>query len=274
MRKSRDFQPSSMTALEGRVVLSHVVNLTAAMSTSRPPADLAQTLAPADMVPGAPAAPAGGNTFPLDIKDTLAAGSPVYEQIQTNYSNDAGARVVDELIVPNLATGGSTTTEWITLQNNGGNEKVVDVKAVDGSTTTDNVTTTLPSGSVQTEVETAVKTGNTTAHTNVTTLPDGTVQTSRYTDVQDGKRVLIKDGSQPAPDGSIETYSGVKYTVGDRTTTYKSFAQPAGPVKTTETVVTRLGDSGQDETTMTTKAHGHETITNSTTIVWRLNPPS
>jgi hypothetical protein len=277
MRTSRPFRPSSMPQMEGRVLLTHVWNLTANFGVERPPADVAQTLTPSDLVPGAPAAPAGGNTFPLDIANTLKAGSPVYEQKQTIDSAKAVNEIIDELIVPNPATGGSTTTEWIEgagFKDQNSVETVVDVKTVDGNTTTDQVTTTLPDGSVQTEVETAVHSGTTTTHTNVTTLPDGQVQTNKYTDVQEGNRVLIKDGSEPAPDGRIERYSGVKHTVGDRTYTSETFTQPAGLVKTTDNMVRSFGDAGQNQVIMTHMANGPAIITNHITTVSRLNPPT
>ena len=276
MSRSRKFQPSSMMALEGRVVMSHVFHLTANLDFARPPANVAQTLAASDMVPGAPAAPAGGNTFPLDIADTLKAGLPVYEQKQVVNSNQAVNEFIDELIVPDLATGGSTTTEWIQgagFKDQNGVEKVVNVKTVNNGTTTNNITTTLPNGTVQTEVETAVTASNTSTHTNVTTLPSGAVQTNAYTDVQKGNRVLIEHGSEPAPNGGVETYSGVKHTVGDKTYTDLTYNQRAGLVKHTTTVVVNLGDSGQNEATTTTKAHGPEIITNESTAVSRLNPP-
>ena len=265
-----------MMALEGRVVMTHVFHLTANLDFARPPANVAQTLAPGDMVPGAPAAPSGGNTFPLDIADTLKAGLPVYEQKQIVNSNEAVNEFIDELIVPDFATGGNTTTEWIErdgFKDQNSVEMVVNVKTVNNGTTTNNITTTLPNGTVQTEVETAVTSGNTTTHTNVTTLPTGAVLTNTYTDVQKGKRVLIEHGSEPAPNGRIETYSGVKHTVGDKTYTDETYNQRAGLVKHTATVDVNLSDSGQTEAMATTKAHGPEIITNETTTVSRLNPP-
>ena len=89
----------------------------------------------------------------------------------------------------------------------------MNIKTVDGNTTTNSITTTLPNGTVETETETAVKSGNVTTHTNVTTLPSGAVTTDKDTDFQKGHKDLIKDGSQPAADGAIDTYSGVKFTV-------------------------------------------------------------
>lgn len=277
MRTSRPFRPSSMPQMEGRVLLTHVWNLTAPIPTDRPAADIAQTLAASDMVPGAPAAPAGGNLFPLDIADTLKAGSPVYEQVQTVDSARAVNEITDELIVPNPATGGSTTTEWIEgagFKDQSSVETVVDVKAVSGNTTTHQITTTLPDGQVQTEVETAVKSGNTTTHTNVTTLPTGQVQTASDTDVQQGNRVLIEDGSQPAANGRIEKYTGVKRTDGDRTDTDKTFTMSNGLVKMTNTVITAFGDAGQNEVITTHTANGPIVVTNHVTTVSRLNPPT
>jgi len=275
MRPSRKFRLASILALEGRVVLSQVLNLTPTLSNlDRPPANVAQTLGPADMVAGAPAATTGGNTFPLSIGGTLQVGLPVYEQRETLYTHPATEQLVDELIAPNPTPGGYTTTEWISLKNNGGNEKVVNVKTVSGNTVTNDVTTTLPDGAVQTEVETAVSTGNVTTHTNITTLPSGTVDTNEYTDVQERNKELIKDGSSTSTDGYAETYSGVARTVGEKTTTHETYRQSTGVVKRTTTVVTSLGDSGSNETILTTEPHSRETIVKQDTIVWRLNPPA
>ena len=48
MRPSKKFQPTAMFALEGRVVLSHVVNLTANLNNlSRPPVTVAATISAA-----------------------------------------------------------------------------------------------------------------------------------------------------------------------------------------------------------------------------------
>jgi hypothetical protein len=263
-----------MLALEGRALLTHVVNLTANLSDfSHSQANVAQTLPESDMVPGSPAAPTGGNTFPLDIQDTLQAGSPVYEQKQTIYSDKVNNQFLDELIVPTGSSGDRTTTEWIS-DSPGSVEKIVNIKTVDGNTTSNSITTTLPNGTVETETETAVKTGNVATHTNVTTLPSGAVETDTYTDIQKGDKELIRDGSEPAADGGINTYSGVKYTVGDKTYTYKTFYQHGRLVKQTESVVKSAGDSGRDETNTTTTARGRETITNNATIVSRLNPPA
>jgi hypothetical protein len=263
-----------MPALEGRVVLTHVVNLTANLAPFvGSQTDVAQTVSPSDMVQGAPAAPSGGNTFPLGIQDTLQAGLPVYEQKQTVYSDKVNNQFVDELIVPEGTSGDRTTTEWVS-DAPGSALKIVNSKTVSGNTTTNNITTTLADGTVETEVETAVKIGNVTSHTNIMTLPGGVVQTDTYTDIQKGRKELIKDGSETAPDGGIDTYSGVKYTVGDKTFTYKTFYQRGRLVKHTESVVKSLGDSGQGETNMTTMARGHEAITNNATTISRLNPPT
>jgi hypothetical protein len=275
MRRSRKFQPSLMLALEGRALLTHVVNLTANLNDfAHGQANVAQTLTPSDMVPGAPAAPSGGNTFPLDIQDTLQDGLPAYEQRQTVYSNKVDNQFVDELIVPTGTGGDRTTTEWISDGSPDSVETLVNVKSVSGNTTTNTITTALPGGTVETEVETAVNTGKVTTHDNVTTLPGGTIQTNTYTDIQKGRRELIKDGSETAPDGGIDTYSGVKYSVGDKTYTYKTIYQRGRLVKHTESVVKSFGDSGQGETNMTTMARGHETITNNATTISRLNPPT
>ncbi len=127
------------------------------------------------MVPGAPAAPTGGNTFPLDIADTLKAGTPVYEQEQIVDSAKAVNEFIDELIVPDLATGGSTTTEWIEgagFKDQSSVETVVDVKSVSGNITPNEITTTLPHGQVQTEYGNLGESrGNMTTHSNVTHTP-------------------------------------------------------------------------------------------------------
>ena len=285
MRAYRPYRTSSVLELEERVVLSHTSHLGAAINVARPPADVAQTLSPSAMVPGAPTAPAGGNTFPLDIQATLQAILPVYLQKQITGPQaglSGGANIIDELIVPNPATGGSTTTEWIDGAGDtdpNGVERVVDVKTVSGNTTTDQITTTMPSGSVQTEVDTVVKSGNSTTHTNVTTLSDGTIQTRRYTEVQKGNTVLIKDCSQPAPRGTDELLLRYmdgrvqKHTRGNRTVTNETFNQPS-MAKTTETVVTSFGDAGQNQVQIINMVHNPQLIMKQDTIVWRLNPPT
>ena len=238
--------------------MSHASHVATAIDVVRPPADVAQTLSPSEMVPGAPAAPAGGNTFPLDIKQTLQAGTPVYEQkeiLGPNAGSSRIANVVDELIVPNPATGGRTTTKWmdeVGATDPNGVEKVVDVQSVSGNTTTDQITTTMPGGQVQTEVDAVVKSGNSTTHTNVTTLADGTIQTRRYTDIQKSNAILVEDGSQPAPRGTNELLLKyidgriTKHTHGNRTVTNETFNQPS-VAKTTKTIVTSFGDAGQNQ---------------------------
>ena len=64
MKRSRRFQPSSLQVLEGRIVLSHIIYATADLSNlSGPPANVAQTLTPSDMVPGAPQRPPAETRF-------------------------------------------------------------------------------------------------------------------------------------------------------------------------------------------------------------------
>ena len=285
MRPYRPFRTSFTLELEGRVVLSHASHLGAVIDVARPPADVAQTLSPSAMVPGAPSAPAGGNAFSLDIQGTLQAGMPVYLQKQISSGqagSSGGANIIDELIVPNPATGGSTTTEWSDAAGStdpNGATKVVDVKTVIGNTTTDQITTTMPGGSVQTEVDTVVKSGNSTTHTNVTTLPDGTVQTRRYTEVQKGNAVIIKNGSQPAPRGTDELllmYANghvKKHIRGNKTVTNETFNQP-NLAESAQTVVTSFGDAGQSQVQIIHMVHNPEIIMKQDTIVWRLNPPA
>jgi hypothetical protein len=154
------------------------------------------------MVPGAPVAPTGGNVFPLDIKDSLQAGLPVYLQqrvIIHQADEPAGDNIIDELIVPNPATGGRTTTQWI---NSAGNtnpsdvQMVVNVKTVSGDTTTNTITTTSDGSLISTKVKTAVKSGNSTVYTIVTTPANGTAQTTWYADVVQGNKVIVKDASR------------------------------------------------------------------------------
>jgi hypothetical protein len=268
-----------MLALEGRIVLSQVVPRPVSLTTVETPPTAA-------LVPSAPApAPASG-PFAGNISQTLKAGTPVYEQRTTTWNNAPDtSQIEDELIVPGTGpnSGDMTTYEWISLKNNGGIEKVVDVRTVtDGSPTnpnatitTDNVTTTLPGGTVKKEVETGVDANGSDTHTNTTTLPDGTVQTNQYTDVfLPHHKTLIVNGSQPAPDGGTETYSGSTTKIHNRTTTSHTYNLPNGQVEDTHSVVITQGDSGQFETSTVHILGNRPTTTTSTTIINRLVPPA
>jgi hypothetical protein len=283
MRPSRSYRPLSLTMLEDRLVLSHGAAASAAMDVARPPADAAQTLSPSQMVPGAPVAPLGGNTFPMDIQQTLKAGQPVYEQQEVISSTGKTATLIDELIVPNAPTGGRTTTEWLDSAGStdpSGVEKIVNIETVDGNTTTHYITTTFPGGMVQTEVKTIVKSGNSTTYTNVTTPLSGKVETAQYTDVQHGNVTIVKDASETPPPRdtgaiNLSTLDGriVKIKRGDKTIATETFAQPS-IVKSAKTVVTSYGDAGQTKVETMQAVHNPTKTLTQNTIVWRLNPPA
>ncbi len=262
MRRSRSFQPAAV-ALESRVVLSQM-SLTAAMVRATSPS-----------VPGAPAPGNGADRFPMSISRTLQAGLPVYEQSSIRYSNDPTVQTIDELIVPDTARGITTTTEWINLKDNGGIEKVVDVKTVAGTTTTDHVTTTLPNGTVKKEVEVAVNTIGSTTHTNTTTLPDGTIQISTYTDeFLTNHKTQIINGSQPSPSGGIETYTGTNIRVGNKSFTHHTYILPDGLIEKTHSVVVSRGDSGQFETFRTQIPSFKPSSYATRTTISRFTPPA
>ncbi len=99
MRPARGLLPSSILALEGRVVLSQVLNLTLKFRQifDHPPAVSQCGLQTSSLRsdsgrPEPPlAAPTGGNTFPLSIGGTQVVGLPVYEQRETLYTHPATA---------------------------------------------------------------------------------------------------------------------------------------------------------------------------------------
>jgi hypothetical protein len=189
MRASRRFVPSSIPALEGRVVLSqmapHAGSLAAELRPVRlPSAEITQSNA-------------REQSFPKSVSDSIHSGLPVAEQVTIKYS-DGSSQTESVLKVPNPANNTVTTYKTINLRNNGGTESVVDTESFYGGTTpysgvdnTYTITTTLPNGSVQTQTihevisgdktietwtSTGVKRGPTTTTSKTITEPNGTIE--------------------------------------------------------------------------------------------------
>ena len=121
MRASRQFVPTSMAALEGRLVLSVVAPSAGGHAAEfRPvrlsPAEIAQSNA--SNVP-----------FGFGASETIQSGFSVAEQLTTKYS-DGSTQTESLLKVPNPANNTVTSYETINLRNNGGTEKVVDTESL------------------------------------------------------------------------------------------------------------------------------------------------
>jgi hypothetical protein len=245
MRASRRFVPSSIPALEGRVVLSqmapHAGSLAAELRPVRlPSAEITQSNA-------------SEQSFPTSVSDSIHSGLPVAEQVTIKYS-DGSTQTESVLKVPNPANNTVTTYKTINLRNNGGTESVVDTESFSGSTT--------PYSGVD------------NTHTITTTLPNGSVQTQTIHEVISGDKT-IQNSTIKEPNGGIETWTSTGVKRGPTTTTSKTITEPNGTIEQQKTITTHHGSLDSTATTRTripSKLSIEYTF--SATNVIRVQPPA
>ena len=216
MRPSRSYRPDA-TILEGRAVLSRLG-----------------------------LHPAAAPEFPLDVKQSVAAGIPVY----VAYSIDkAGVGVETETELTEHVPDSNTWTFYynIVLPNNQGVER-----------------------SILVQTETAL--GD---YTNTWTIdePDGTVVTQRRDDVVAGNLTTytIDDGLDG---GGTDTGIGDRIAHGNTSITTRIYSYPNGVTRGVRSVVVDHGEFNQTETDLTTWSTGLNTVAHSTRTGVRLPPPT
>ena len=245
MRASRKFVPTSMPALEGRLVLSAVAHVAgghaAEFRTVRlSSAEIAQSNA--SDVP-----------FGFGPSETLQSGFSVAEQLTTKYS-DGSTQTESLLKVPNLANNTVTSYETINLRNNGGIEKVVDTESFSG-------------GGVPLS-------GNDNTHNLTITLPNGSTETQTYTEVITGHKTVV-NGTTHEANGGIQTWTAVKIKIGPMTTTNKTITEPNGSIEHVRSVTTDRGELDSTSSTLTTQPADAAILwSSSATNVIRVQPPS
>ncbi len=239
MRSSRRFAALAfaLESLEARVVLSHVAPV-----VGHPLAAEVQTGTAS--VPGAPAPGASQAGLGMDMSAATQAGYTVYQQRTTHYS-DGTTQIDDRLTVPNPNQNGTTTTDWISLRNGSGVEKMVTVATKAGNVITDNMTTTLPNGSVRTSVRTFTS---------------------------EGRQTAINDTINP-PTGGVETVTGTKTQRGHTQVVSQSINESDG-VHQSHSVIINPNQYHQIETTTTTNPQGVSQTLKENTTIERLAPPS
>jgi hypothetical protein len=250
MRARRQFRPTSILELEGRVVLSQGVSLAAAAAAGVHAGDLRPVkLAAAEIAQSN----ASNKPFGVETSDTLQSGTPVAEQLTIKYS-DGSVQTESLLEVPNIANNSVTTYETINLRNNGGVETVVGDETFSGGTLpfsgndrTHNITITLPSGSTETETENVVITG----------------------------RKTVISGTINEAGGGVETWTTDKVRNGHTTTAHKMIVEPNGTVEQQLIVTTSRGELDSTSSTTTVIQSKNEVIySSSATNVIRVQPSS
>jgi hypothetical protein len=245
MRASRRFLPSSMPALEGRVVPSQMglrpgefrpVQLTSA--------EIAQSNA-------------SEKSFGLSVSATIHAGLPVAEQLTTRYSDGLGlssTQTESLLKVPNPANNTVTSYETLNLRDNGGTKTVVDTVSFSGGTTPFS--------------------GDDNTNTATITLPDGSTESETYHVVITGNKTVVT-GTLDEADGGVETWTADKVKHGPTTTNNRTITEPDGTIEYQRIVTTNHGDLDSTATS-TTRIPSKDSIeySSSATQTIRVQPPS
>jgi hypothetical protein len=244
MRASRKFVPTSMAALEGRLVLSVVApsaggHAAEFRTVQLSPAEIAQSNASEE-------------PFGFGPGESLQSGFSVAEQLTTKYSG--GSTQTESLLkVPNLTSNTITSYETINLPNNAGIEKVVDTESYSGGV--------VPLS------------GNENTHNLTITLPNGTTETQTYTDVITGRKTMV-NGTTHEANGGIETWTAVKIKSGRKTITNRTITEPDGSIEHEQSVMIHRGDIDSTSKTLTTLPDGSLLWSSSATNVIRVQPPS
>ncbi len=244
MRASRQFAPTSMAALEGRLVMSVVApsagGHAAEFRTVRlSPSEIA--LSNASEIP-----------FGFGPSETLQSGFSVAAQLTTTYS-DGSTQTESLLKVPKLASNTVTSYATINLRNNGGTEKVVDTESFSG-------------GSVPLS-------GNDNTHNLTITLPNGSTETQTYNEIITGHKTVV-NGTTYEANGGVETWTAVRIKIGPRTTTNRTITEPDGSIEHQKIITTVWGIDDSTSATTTTLPDGSIERSSSATTVIRVQPPS
>jgi hypothetical protein len=245
MRASRQFKPSSMRELEGRVVPSAMAPHAAALASELRPMKL----------PAAEIAQSNASDVPFGAgtSEAIHAGLPVAEQLTITY-NDGSTQTESLLRVPNTANNTITSSETINLRNNGGTETVADTETFSGGT--------IPFS------------GNNRTHTITTTLPNGSIQTETEHVVITGDKTVINATINEA-NGGVESWTTTKFKKGPTMTAHKTIIEPDGTVEHQTIVTTKRGNLDSTTTTKTIVPSKDEILfSSSATNVIRVQPPS
>lgn len=246
-RRSRQFVPTSMAALEGRLVMS-VAGPAAAevrpVHLSR--AEIAQSNA-SEVANG------------VDTSETLASDLPVAEQETIKY-NDGSTTTESILEIPNTANNTITTYKTINLRNSGGIETVVQTETYSAGRPTA-YGTTIPF------------IGNHRTYTITTTLPNGSIETETENEVISGHKTVVNITIHEPNDG-IETQSNVKHKTGPTTVTKRTITEPDGSIEHQYVTSTRRGDLDSTAMTTTILPNGKIEKSSSATDIILVQPPS
>jgi hypothetical protein len=245
MRTSRKFVPTSMSSLEGRVVLSAMAPATAAGAA----AEIRPVHLTSAEVAQSNASEVGSG---FDTGDTLRSGISVAEQRTTSY-NDGSTETESLLTVPNLSNNTTTTYETINLRHNGGVETVVDTESFSGGS--------------------QPLSGTDNTHNLTITLPNGSTETETYHEVITGHKTVVTGALQDAG-GGVQTWTAVKRKFGPTTVTTKMITEPNGSVEHQKNVTTRVGDLDSTSSTTTFLPDSSIQRSSSVTNVTRIQPPS
>jgi hypothetical protein len=249
-KASRQFVPTSMAALEGRLVLStvapsggpaaivHAVHLTRA--------EIAQSNA-------------SEVRFGYDTGTTLQSGLPVAKQETITY-NDGSTKTESILEIPNTANNTITTDETINLRHDGGTETVVETEAFSG-------------GRPPAYGATIPFLGNQRTYTFTITLPNGSTETETQNVVVTGRKTVV-NGTIHDADGGVQTWTADKLKKGPTTVSNKTITEPDGSVEHQKITTTKRGELDSTTTTTTILPDGAVQRTSSATDVTRVQPPS
>jgi hypothetical protein len=248
MRPARQFAPSSLGALEGRLVLSVVAGGPAAVL--RPVrltrAEIAQSNA-------------SETPFGFDTSTTLASNLPVAEQKTITY-NDGSTQTESILEIPNTANNTITTYETINQRHNGGTESVVDID-------------TISAGRPTAYGATIPFSGNQRTHAITITLRNGSTETETENVVIAGHKTFVNITIHE-PNGGVETQSNVRYKKGPTTVVHRTITEPDGSVEHQKSTTTNWGELDSTSVTTTILPDGKVERSSSATDVTRVQPPS
>ncbi len=243
MRRMRQFVPSTMLALEDRVVMS-----VAAPSATRHPDHVRPVrLSSAEIAQSN----ASERNFNSSVSQTIHAGLPVAEQLTTTY-NDGSTQTESLLKVPDAANNTVTSYETINLRDNRGIETVVDTQTFSGAT--------------------QPFSGTDNTHNLTIPLPNGTTETQTYQEVINGNQTVV-NGTTHEANGGIETWTSVKIKTGPKTTTTKTITKPNGSVEHQKIVTRKRGLLDSTTNTTTILPDGKVRKSSSATNVIRVQPP-
>jgi hypothetical protein len=250
-RTARRFVPTSVAALEGRLVLSVVAPSAGGPAALVRPGHLTRAEIAQSNASEIP--------FGFDTGETLASSIPVAEQKTITY-NDGSTQTESVLEIPNTPNNTITTYETINLRHNGGTETVVDTEIYSaGRPTADGARVPII--------------GNHRTHAITITLPNGSTKTETENVVIAGHKTFVTITIHE-PNGGVETQSNVKYTKGPTTVTNRTITVPNGSVEHQKNITTNWGALDSTSFTTTILPDGKVERSSSATNVIRVQPPS